>query len=287
MYKIMLADNEGIALDALSVMIDQEFGSTCDTRLAKNAHQVMDIFQKYQPNILFINVQMPGIHGISTIRDLHRLNRDCLFIVVSHKARLNYQREGTYLGVIEYLTKPVSRIKAVTAINTATERIAYERSQEQRKLDNKKKMETVVPILESGYVSQLLYTHGTATDLYAYRELLGVHATHGWLLTLHFCESDENGEMQNIIGATVQLQKQSVLFRRIVKAFFPSALIGPALSNRCVVVVPCKPVTDCDQDLTRRQERTAKMIAQMERRLNLRFVAELGNVGLLSTLSVI
>ena len=84
MYKIMLADDEGVALDALRIMITTHFHEmeeNIDIRIAQNSSQLSDIYQKYHPDILFLNIQMAGLHGIFSIRELHAFYEDCLFIV--------------------------------------------------------------------------------------------------------------------------------------------------------------------------------------------------------------
>ena len=55
----MLADDEGVALDALRIMITNQFHDmeeTVDIRIAQNSSQLSDIYQKYQPDILILNI---------------------------------------------------------------------------------------------------------------------------------------------------------------------------------------------------------------------------------------
>ena len=70
MYKVMLADDEGVALDALRIMITNQFHDmedNIDIRIAQNSSQLSDIYQKYQPDILILNIQMAGLHGVFSI----------------------------------------------------------------------------------------------------------------------------------------------------------------------------------------------------------------------------
>ena len=122
MYKIMLADDEGVALDALRIMITTHFHEmeeNIDIRIAQNSSQLSDIYQKYHPDILFLNIQMTGLHGIFSIRGLHAFYGDCLFIVVSYSHKTDYKREGFNMGIRDYLTKPLKREKVISSLSHA------------------------------------------------------------------------------------------------------------------------------------------------------------------------
>lgn len=277
MYKILLADDEGVSIQSMKYSILQRFGDTCDIRSAKNARQVFELFQKYVPDIVFLNVQMSGIHGIYTIRKLHSIHSECLYIVISHTGKLNYNREGVYMGIVDYLKKPVHREAAADSLAKAITRIDRERDQLLRRQTNKEKLQTVIPLIEKGFISEMLMGQPSSSGLHAYRELLNIPASHGWIMTLDFCESREDEQMQNPVGAMIRLQEQEKLFRSIVKAFFPGAIIGPALANRVIVFIPCHSDTMTPEEIEFRQDRTEHMMKQLRRKINLYFRLYIGN----------
>lgn len=286
MYKILLADDEGIAIDSLRYIISQNFSDTCDIRIAQSSRQVFDIFRKYDPDITFLNVQMTGIHGIYSIRELHAIHKNCIYIVISHSKKTNYNREGDYMRITEYLKKPVSRENAIRALSKAIQQVDHERNLVMRKQLNKEKLETVIPIIENGFITEILFRKESSENLHYYKELLNISGDYGWVMSLDFCESEENGAMVNPIGAMVQLQKQISLFRTIIKAFFPGAIIGPALANRVVVFVPCRTEVMTQKDTEFYQDRAQRMMVQLKRKLNLYFKLGIGNVHPISQISI-
>lgn len=269
MYKLMLADDEGAALDALRVMISQNYGDACDIRLARTANHLFDVYQKYHPDILLLNTQMAGIHGIFSLRELHSLYHDCLFIVISHSRKLNYSREGTNMGVRAYLTKPFRREKLDDVLKKLFQQIDQQKRAQIQAQINKEKFDTVIPVLENGMISDLLFSGGENLSLYT--SLLDIRMPCGWLMELTYSQITEHGTMCNPIGSLVQLQKQINFFHRIIKAFFPHAVIGPVLANTVMVLVPC-PDPFLDQEAEEmRQKRADNMSAQLYRKLKLRF----------------
>ena len=47
MYKVLLADDEGIVIDSLKFIIEKEYGSQCDIRTAKTGRQVIELAEEF------------------------------------------------------------------------------------------------------------------------------------------------------------------------------------------------------------------------------------------------
>ena len=68
MYRIMLADDEGIVIDSLTYIIRQNFDGECQMETAKTGRDVIELAESFRPDIAFMDIQMPGINGIEAIR---------------------------------------------------------------------------------------------------------------------------------------------------------------------------------------------------------------------------
>ena len=51
MYKILIADDEGIVTDSLQYIIEKNFGSECQVAIAKNGRQAIEIAESFQPDM--------------------------------------------------------------------------------------------------------------------------------------------------------------------------------------------------------------------------------------------
>ena len=49
MYKIMIADDEGIVIDALKFIIEKSFGEPCQVRSAKTGRSVIELAESFRP----------------------------------------------------------------------------------------------------------------------------------------------------------------------------------------------------------------------------------------------
>ena len=279
MYKVMLADDEGVALDALRIMITNQFHDmedNIDIRIAQNSSQLSDIYQKYQPDILILNIQMAGLHGVFSIRELHAFYDKCLFLVVSYSRKTDFKREGTNIGIRSYLTKPLKRDKVIAALKDAFHEIEYRKKHQIQEQLNKESFETVIPMIENGLISELLFPEQLYQNLHLYTSLLDIRTPYGWIMALKFSQITAHGTMCNPIGSVVQLQSRITYFRKIIKAFFPTAIIGPILANRIFVLIPCNAYPLSESEEAFRQKRSKDMDTQLHRKLNLRFKIGLG-----------
>lgn len=279
MYKIMLADDEGVALDALRIMITTHFHEmeeNIDIRMAQNSSQMSDIYQKYHPDILFLNIQMTGLHGIFSIRELHAFYENCLFIVVSYSRKTDYKREGFLMGIRSYLTKPLKREKVISSLDSAFHELDYHKKHQIQEQLNKESFDTVIPVIENGFISELFFPEQFHQNLSLYTSLLDIHAPYGWIMALKFSQITDHGTMCNPIGSLVQLQGQFSYFRTIIKAFFPSAIIGPVLANHIFILIPADSIPLSESEEAFRRKRSGDMGTQLFRKLNLHFKLGLG-----------
>ena len=83
MYKILLADDEGIVIDSLTFIIEKEFGNGCIIEHAKTGRKVIELAETFHPDIAVMDIQMPGINGLDAMREIRKSNDNIIFIVMS------------------------------------------------------------------------------------------------------------------------------------------------------------------------------------------------------------
>ena len=158
MYKIMLADDEGIVIDSLRFILSKEFGDTCVIESAKTGRSVIELAEHFGPDIAIMDIQMPGINGIEAMREIRETNTNTIFIVMSAYDKFDYAKEAIGLGVLEYLNKPVDRTEIVAVVERAMHLIDKEREKRSKDLMIREKMETVVPIIENNHMTNAVGT---------------------------------------------------------------------------------------------------------------------------------
>jgi DNA-binding LytR/AlgR family response regulator len=115
MLRCLAIDDEDLAFELLVDNISrvpylQLVGSATDAMSALN------IIQNEQVDLVFLDIQMPGLTGFQLIKSL--ANKPMFILVTAYD---NYALEGYELDVVDYLLKPVSMERFIKACNKALE----------------------------------------------------------------------------------------------------------------------------------------------------------------------
>ena len=86
------------------------------TASCNNAFEAMEVLQKEKIDLLFIDIQMPGLTGLQFISSLER--KPLVIFITAYK---QYAVESYDLDVVDYLVKPVALERFVKACNRARE----------------------------------------------------------------------------------------------------------------------------------------------------------------------
>ena len=237
MYRIMLADDEGIVIDSMKFIIEKEFGSLCQVEFAKTGRSVVELAESFRPDIAIMDIQMPGINGIEAMKEIKKFSSNTVFIVMSAYDKFDYAKEAIKLGVLEYINKPMERTKVVATIKKAMEVIDTERKKRSEDLLVKEKLETIEPILESGFIYNILLKDEYEEDIDSYRSILGINSDYGYMMALVCGEAQEGSKMTNAVGSSVRISMKYAEVRDTVKEFF-DCKVGTVMANKIAVLVP-------------------------------------------------
>ena len=240
MYRIMLADDEGIVLDALQFIIEKNFKDDCEIRTAKTGRKVIELAEEFVPDIAFMDIQMPGINGIEAMKEIQRRNNSTIFIVISAYDKFDYAKEAINLGVLEYMNKPIRQESVVAVLKKAMGLVDSRRKQRSQDLEIREKLENVVPVIEGGFIYSLLLSEYFEEDIKNYMQLLGIEEYgYGYMLAIVFGDELEENHMTNAVGAGVRVQNRYRELRELIKDYF-QGIIGNVMGNKIVVYIPCK-----------------------------------------------
>lgn len=238
MYKIMLADDEGIVIDSLKFIIEKEFPGDCVVEYAKTGRSVIELAEGFRPDIAVMDIQMPGINGIDAMREIREANAHTVFIIMSAYDKFDYAKEAINLGVLEYLNKPVEREKIVQVLRRAMGMIDRDREKRSQDLLIREKMETVIPIIENGLIQNLLYHEHFEEDIDNFRNLLGIREEYAYMAALVCGESQEGNHMTNAVGASIRVQDAYREIREVTDEYLPG-IMGSVMANKIAVLIPC------------------------------------------------
>ncbi len=278
MYKIMLADDEGIVIYSLKFIIQKEFGDECRIEYAKTGRNVIELAETYRPDIAIMDIQMPGINGIDAMREIRKTNDSVIFIVMSAFDKFDYAQEAIKLGAIEYITKPMEKNKMISAIRKAMEIVSEEKNRRSNDLMIKEKLETVVPVLENGFIYNILFREYFDEDIENYKTILDISSDYAYMAVLMAGDSKEGNHLTNAVGSSVRLQQNYKEIREYLKLYF-NGIVGSVMGNKIAVLVP---YGKCEMDYSGREEIISKareLVHKLSQKTDIAFRVGIGSVN--------
>ncbi len=110
----VLADDEALAIDELAYLL-KEFPEIEVVGTARNGFEAVERIENLEPDLVFLDVQMPGLDGLGVINKL-REGRAPMPAIVLCTAFDQYALEAFKLEALDYLLKPVERDRLALTI---------------------------------------------------------------------------------------------------------------------------------------------------------------------------
>lgn len=117
--RVLIVDDERPAADRLERLIDGlDDAEVCGKVLG--AEQVIERCREFAPDVVLLDVEMPGIDGIEVARQLRRLQTPPAVVFVT--AFEQYAVDAFELAAVDYLVKPVRAERLARALKRARSR---------------------------------------------------------------------------------------------------------------------------------------------------------------------
>jgi CheY-like chemotaxis protein len=106
--RILIVDDEPIARQVLRELLEDIPGVTLAGEAASGPEAV-DLVFRLRPDLLLLDLQMPGLDGIGVARALSAQDASRLPLIVYVTAYEQHALQAFDLGAVDYLLKPVRR----------------------------------------------------------------------------------------------------------------------------------------------------------------------------------
>jgi len=236
MTKLLIADDEYLVLDSLKMIIRKNMKDIDIVATASTGREAIEKAIELKPDIIFMDIHMPGIDGIEAIRQIKAVNSSILFVIITAYEFFDYAKEAINLGVSEYILKPIEKSKVIDTLNNLCNTIKQNRRLLLKEAELKERINRIIPFIESQFVSYQLFTSGTISDIEFYEEIFNINLRQGYALTVLLKNFEGKIKEDNL---KLSLEKQNFYekFSLELKRICP-CLIGNPLLDRITAFIP-------------------------------------------------
>ena len=122
MIKAILVDDEANNTQYVKELLQQYFPLVQIAAVCNDATEGMLLIDEMLPQLVFMDVEMPGLNGFEILQKLEPLSFEVIFITAYN----HYAVQAFDINAVGYLTKPLQVDKFIKATNTAIQKIEKE-----------------------------------------------------------------------------------------------------------------------------------------------------------------
>jgi two-component system nitrogen regulation response regulator NtrX len=114
--RVLVIDDEAGIRDHMRMILEYE-GYEC--LVAALADEGIATFERETPDVVFLDVKMPGMDGIEALKKLREINDQVPIVMISGHASIQTAVEATKLGAFDFIEKPFGTERVLVTIRNA------------------------------------------------------------------------------------------------------------------------------------------------------------------------
>lgn len=155
MYKILIVDDEQLERDALKAIINKGIDSIIEIQEAVNGRGAIVKSRSFTPDIIFLDIKMPGIDGIEAARIIREADPVVSIVFMTAFNQFEYAQEAIQIGVEDFIIKPSSEDRVLEVIMKLIAKIEDRKTDMNQRKDNEIKLSRVTGYLENEIIYNL------------------------------------------------------------------------------------------------------------------------------------
>lgn len=158
MVKLLIVDDEPIEREGMEAILRHAF-EILEIRQAKNGRTAVELAAEWQPDVVFMDIMMPGMSGLEAVEEIQRLHPRTQFVMVTAFDTFDYARQAIKLGVKDYLLKPSKASEIAETAGRLFEGLKQREQETSERQQEQAAFQKALAIVETDIVTQLLFDH--------------------------------------------------------------------------------------------------------------------------------
>ena len=179
MYTLLIADDERLEREALRYIITRESNAVSTIIEAKNGKEAVERTTEHRPDIVFLDIKMPGINGLDAARRIRAELPTAKLVFLTAFDYFDYAHEAIRIGVQDFIVKPATDDRVMEVIERLCVVIATERETSDRLRNDRLKLQQAATILENELIDDLIQRSLGSDELDSYLRALEIDTLAG------------------------------------------------------------------------------------------------------------
>ncbi|MCM3005987.1 response regulator [Priestia koreensis] len=228
MYRLLIADDEALEREGLELLIGRKMPNTFEVFQASNGRQAIELAEEYRPDIVLMDIKMPGIQGLEALKQIKAIDHRIKMVLITAYDYFSYAQEAVSIGVKDYLLKPAKREQVVETLNKLLQELEEERAKRSHELGVEETLAELIPVVESELAMMLMFNQVQEVDVNRLAQIANFSVRRGYSIIVYLAEAyaDEgekkklHDELKNMLK-TVTRCLVSPLFQNEIAIFIP------------------------------------------------------------------
>jgi len=119
LLKTIIVDDEALARRGLKLRLSGRDDVEVIAE-ARNGHEALDLIREYEPDLVFLDIQMPGMDGFGVLRELSAEDMPAVVFVTAFN---DYAIKAFEANALDYLLKPIEDDRLSEALDRVAENL--------------------------------------------------------------------------------------------------------------------------------------------------------------------
>lgn len=287
MYKILIADDDSRTEECIEKIVEKYFDGSVKIKIAKTGRQAIELAEMFYPDVVFIDLQIPGINGIEVMREIRNIHQNVNMIIVSSSVKFDYVKEAIGIGIQDYISKPFEWETMIKALKKVFSKVDMQKKKRSLDLEIKEKIEIITPIIENGLINALLYEKKEKNEIEHFFSLLEIKEKTGYFMLLQIEELEYKEQMQNTIESGVRFGKEGAEIKYAIKKHF-ECCVCTKMGNNIVIFIPQNQFSSEQEYDIHIQiiEEARKMVRELKKNFKAKFKVGIGRIYEINNMSM-
>ncbi|WP_160689193.1 helix-turn-helix domain-containing protein [Clostridium sp. C2-6-12] len=184
MIKILLAEDEKYDRETVKHIISENFSHELQVYEARNGREAIELSESIRPDIAIMDIKMPGIDGIQALKEMTVSLPNLYSIILTAYDYFDFAKEAVKINVKEYLLKPFSKEEIIEKISVAIEFVKKEQNKRRSQIEDKEKIYTLLPVLESQLSDLIINDKLSGVDYGMYLRCLDMNFENSYAMVI-------------------------------------------------------------------------------------------------------